>query len=1308
MNQEAKVVEYLKRVTADLHRARQRVRDLEAADRAPIAIVAMGCRFPGGVNSPEELWDLLGSGGDAVSEFPADRGWDLDALYDPDPESTGTSYTRNGGFLRDAGAFDAEFFGISPREALAMDPQQRLLLEASWEAMERAGLDPESLRGSRTGVFAGVSGSDYAAAMADVPDSVEGHLITGNSASVVSGRVAFTYGFEGPAATVDTACSSSLVAIHLAVQSLRQGECTLALASGVMVMSTPALFVEFSRQRGLAADGRCKAFSAEADGMGASEGVGVVILERLSDARRNGHDVLAVIRGSAVNQDGASNGLTAPNGPSQQRVIRLALAASGVSAAEVDVVEAHGTGTRLGDPIEAQALLATYGQGRPADRPLWLGSLKSNIGHTQAAAGVAGVIKMVLALQHGVLPKTLHVDEPTHQVDWSAGAVSLLAESQTWARNGHPRRAGVSSFGMSGTNAHVIVEEAPGAGSVEGVVAAGSLVASVGSVDLVDSVGVVPLVVSARGEGALRAAAGRLAEAVGGLSGAVVADPRDVAFSLVSGRASLSHRAVVIGADRDALVGGLRSVAEGVSVPGVVRGGGVDVVGGGVVFVFPGQGAQWVGMAVELLASSPVFAGRFGECQVALGPFVDWLLVDALGDGVLLGRVDVVQVVLWAVMVSLAAVWESLGVVPSVVVGHSQGEIAAACVAGVLSLGDGARVVALRSREIVGIAGLGGMASVALPAAEVEGALSRWGGRLSVAAVNGPSATVVSGDADALSEALGWWKSRGVRVRQVPVDYASHSSHVEALSGRLAEVLEPIRPQAGRVPFFSTVEGGYVEGAVLDAGYWFRNLRQTVRLESAVRSLVGEGFGAFVEVSPHPVLVTAVQETVEAADASAVVVGSLRRDEGGLERFLTSAAELFVQGVVVDWSSVVAGGRRVSLPTYAFQRERFWLESGTKTGDLGSVGLGGTGHPLLGAAVHLPGGEVVLTGRWSVKSHPWLADHAVHGTVLLPGTGFVELAVRAGDEVGAGVVEELTLEAPLVLSGGGAVRVQVRVEGEEDGRRVFAVHSRPDGAEAGWTRHATGTLTVGEAAPAGFDFTAWPPPGAAVVPTEGLYERLAEAGYEYGPTFQGLRAAWRRGDEVFAEVALPESGTGDGEASGFVLHPALLDAALHVNALQAAQDSAGGNLLPFAWTDVSVHAVGAGTLRVRLSPAQPEGVMLQIADGAGNPVATVGSLVSRPVAAHPRVHPHPVAHRTAEQFVHRHAPDLARDVPQCVVESGQRTGEYRAAAVETAAPQHLPVFLDAQWVLVQHQVGELVHGGTHGLRAALDHRSNSH
>ncbi|MEU2425710.1 type I polyketide synthase, partial [Streptomyces sp. NPDC007851] len=679
MNQEEKVVEYLKRVTGDLQRARQRVRDLEAESRAPIAVVGMGCRFPGGVASPADLWRLLSAGGDAVSEFPADRGWDIDALYDPDPDNAGTSYTRTGGFLQDATTFDAEFFGISPREALAMDPQQRLLLETSWEALEHGGIAPESLRGSRTGVFAGTNGQDYAVLSRGDRPEAEGYQGTGSSASVLSGRISYTFGFEGPAVTVDTACSSSLVALHLAVQSLRQGECSLALAGGVTVMATPGAFIDFSRQRGLAADGRCKAFSSGADGTGWGEGVGVLVLERLSDARRLGHEVLAVVRGSAVNQDGASSGLTAPNGPSQERVIRAALANAGVAASEVDVVEAHGTGTRLGDPIEAQALLATYGQGRAEGRPLWLGSVKSNIGHTQGAAGVAGVMKMVLAMQHGTLPRTLHVDEPTQQVDWSAGAVSLLTEQRVWEADDRPRRAGVSAFGVSGTNAHVVLEEAPEPGAGQST-----------PVELPD--GVVPLVVSGRGVGGLSGQAGRLAEF---LTGERDTGLVDIAGSLVRSRALLSNRAVVVGRGREELVGRLEAVARGESAAGVVEG--VPVPGADrVVFVFPGQGAQWVGMARELASGSGVFAGRLAECGRALAPFVEWSLEEVLAEadeGGMLGRVDVVQPVLWAVMVSLAEVWRSLGVVPSVVVGHSQGEIAAACVAGVLSLEDGARVV---------------------------------------------------------------------------------------------------------------------------------------------------------------------------------------------------------------------------------------------------------------------------------------------------------------------------------------------------------------------------------------------------------------------------------------------------------------------------------------------------------------------------------------------------------------------------------------------------------------------------------------
>ncbi|MFD6471831.1 beta-ketoacyl synthase N-terminal-like domain-containing protein, partial [Streptomyces goshikiensis] len=770
MVNEDKLRDYLKRATADLRQARRRLREVEEQNQEPIAIVAMSCRYPGGVRTPEDLWRLVADGTDAIAGFPADRGWDVESLYDADPDSAGSSYVSEGGFLYDAARFDPAPFGISPREALAMDPHQRLLLETSWEAFERAGIDPTSLRGSRTAVFAGVMYHDYTARLDSVPEGVEGFLGTGSSGSIASGRVAYTFGLEGPAVTVDTACSSSLVTLHLAVQALRAGECTMALAGGVTVMATPATFTEFSRQRGLAADGRCKPFAAAADGTGWGEGVGMLLVERLSDAQRNGHPVLAVIRGSAINQDGASNGLTAPNGPSQQRVIHQALTNARLTTAEVDVVEAHGTGTTLGDPIEAQALLATYGQDRSADRPLLLGSIKSNIGHTQAAAGVAGIIKMVEAMRHGVVPKTLHLDEPTPHVDWEAGAVSLIGETVPWPQTGAPRRAGVSSFGFSGTNAHVIVEQAPEVEAAEP--------------DAGSGMPVVPWVLSGKSAGALRGQAERLS---GWLAVTAGVDPLDVGWSLASTRAGLDHRAVVFG-DHAA---GVSAVASGALTAGVVTG---SAVGGKTAFVFPGQGSQWLGMAAELLESSPVFAARVDECAKALEPFTDWSLVDVLRgvEGApSLDRVDVVQPALFAVMVSLAEVWRAAGVRPGAVIGHSQGEIAAACVAGILSLDDAARVVALRSQAIGRVlAGLGGMVSIPLPATEVRERISAWGEeRISVAAVNGPSSVVVSGEVQALEELLASCEADGVRAKRIAVDYASHSAQVELLREELDTLL---------------------------------------------------------------------------------------------------------------------------------------------------------------------------------------------------------------------------------------------------------------------------------------------------------------------------------------------------------------------------------------------------------------------------------------------------------------------------------------------------------------------------------------
>ncbi|WP_302186079.1 type I polyketide synthase, partial [Streptomyces sp. AC550_RSS872] len=932
---EDKLRTYLRRVTAELQQTRQQLKDNQDRAREPLAIVGMACRLPGGVDSPEQLWQMVVDGADGVSGFPDDRGWDLSSLFDSDPDRPGTTYTREGAFLNGAGDFDAGFFGISPREALTMDPQQRLLLETSWEALERAGIDPHALRGSRTGVFVGGTAIEHTVKLMNSPTD-QGYAITGGSASIMSGRVSYVLGLEGPAVTLDTACSSSLVALHSAAQSLRQGDCSLALAGGVAVMATSSAFVTFARQRGLAADGRCKAFSDDADGIGWGEGVAVVLLERLADARRNGHPVLAVIRGSAVNQDGASNGLSAPNGPSQQRVIRHAVANAGLTLADVDAVEAHGTGTTLGDPIEAQALLATYGQDRHDGEPLWLGSLKSNIAHTQAVSGVAGVIKSVLALQHAVLPKTLHVGEPSSQVDWSAGAVELLTEARKWPETGRPRRVGVSSFGISGTNAHVILEQAP-----EEDPAAEPQTDEGSEPPFTTGPAVLPWLISGNTEAALREQAGRLRAHLDAHPGLA---PADVGHSLLTTRSRLAHRAVLFterGGDRPAALNGL---ADGVDVPGLVRGTGD--AGAGTVFVFPGQGSQWVGMGRELWDASPVFGARMEECGEALSPYVDWSLRDVVfrdADDPLWGRVDVVQPVLWAVMVSLAALWRSFGVEPAAVVGHSQGEVAAACVAGGLSLEDGARVVAVRSRLVLEkLSGRGGMVSVSLPVAEAEERLARFEGRVGVAAVNGPSSVVVSGEPDALDELLAECESDGVRARRIAVDYASHSAQVDALNDDLLAELADIRPVSSSVAFYSTVTGERIDTAGLDAAYWVRNLRERVLFEPVVRMLAEQEHQVFVESSPHPVLTMPVQETMESVYGAGAAVGSLRRDDGGAGRFLTSLAEAYVAGVPVDWSMMFAGtaARTVALPTYAFQHERYWIE------DVVPPGMDGVTDPV--------------------------------------------------------------------------------------------------------------------------------------------------------------------------------------------------------------------------------------------------------------------------------------------------------------------------------------------------------------------------
>ncbi|XXX76158.1 SDR family NAD(P)-dependent oxidoreductase [Sorangium sp. So ce134] len=1143
-----------------------------AGGEEAIAIVGMGCRYPGGARDLAGFWRLLEQGADAMREVPKER-WDIDAYYDPDPDAPGKTVTRRGAFLDDIDRFDAGFFGISPREAEMMDPQHRLLLETTWEALENAGIVPERLMGSDAGVFVGLMYQDYGMFGASTPEGFNGYLGTGTAPSVASGRISYLLGLKGPSLTLDTACSSSLVAIHLAAQSLRSGECSMALAGGATLMLTPGPYIEFSRLRGLAPDGRCKSFDAAADGAAWGEGSGVVVLKRLSDAERDGDRILAVIRGSAVNQDGRSQGLTAPHGPAQEEVIRRALAQAGVAASAVDYVEAHGTGTPLGDPIEALALAAALGEGRAAERPLLIGSVKSNLGHTQAAAGVAGVIKTVLAMQQGWIPQSLYFKEPNQRVPWSELPLRVVAQAVPWKPNGKPRIAGVSSFGISGTNAHVLVEETPRREEAEAREASSYL-----------------LPLSAKSPEALVESARAYHRWLTG-GGGRQARLHDIAYTASVRRSHHEHRLGVVGASSDELAAALDAFARGEAPAGLSHGE-APATAPKVVFVFPGQGSQWLGMGRTLLAEEPAFRAAIEACDEAIRREAGFSVADELraDEGASrLGEIDVVQPVLFAVEVALAALWRSWGVEPDAVVGHSMGEVAAAHVAGALTLQDAAAVICRRSRLLRKVSGKGAMALVELTMAEAEQALAGHADRLSVAVSNGPRSTVIAGEPAALEEVLTKLEQRRVFCRRVKVDVASHSPQMDPLRPELLAALGGLSPREASIPMRSTVTGERLRGGELSAGYWADNLRKPVLFSRAIQDLIDLGHALFVEMSPHPILVPAVEENLHEATAQGAALGSLRRQVDERRSLLESLARLYARGAAVGWERLYPErGRLEQLPTYPWQRQRHWLESGAEAAlpVRGSrrADRGGSEHPLLGerlsSSAHAD--ERTWEQRLSVAELPYLADHRVQGEVVFPGAGFVEMALAAGAAaLGAAelVLEGVSFAQMLALPGKSERIAQVVLTEQGAGRGTLQIASREAGATI-WTEHARGAVRLGAggASPA----RAGERPAALKarlgrgLPAEEHYQRMQARQIGYGPAFQGLLELWAGEGEALGRVRLPD-GVSD---RGYTLHPALLDACFQVVAGLSSEDAE------------TYVPVGIGRVQVRSRPSREAWVVV--------------------------------------------------------------------------------------------------------------------
>ncbi|MDC0721162.1 type I polyketide synthase [Nannocystis bainbridge] len=1013
----------LKQALLALERLQARVDELERGRSEAVAIVGVGCRLPGGVDDADALWHLLRAGGTTQVEVPADR-WDIAALHDPDPAAPGKVASRYGHFLRDVAGFDAAFFGVSPREAERIDPQHRVLAEVAWEALEDAGVATAALAGTRTGVFAGIMSSEYASLLADGdPTAIDTYWLTGNEMSFAPGRIAYLLGLQGPCLAIDTACSSSLVAVHQACRSLRAGECDLALAGGVSLVISPALTIALSKSRVMAQDGLCKTFDAGADGLGRGEGAAMIVLRRLADAERDGDRIVAVIRGSAINHDGASGGLTVPSGAAQEALIRAALADARIEPRQIGYHEAHGTGTELGDLIETRAIAAALGPGRDASAPLRLGALKANIGHLDAAAGIAGLIKAALVVSRREFPPHPTLQARNRHVPWDSHAMTVPTAAAAWPDEGRPRFASVSAFGLSGINAHVVLAEPPPGPS------------PTASVDRRAQL----LVLSARSPQALQAQA----RAFAALLEADDAPPlAALAAAAAVRRDAHEHRLAIVGAATDALATSLRGFADGHAHADCQVARARPRPRSRVVFVFPGQGSQWLGMGRQLLADEPVFRAALAEADVAVRRFTGWSPSQVLAgdpEAPALAAIDVVQPTLFAVSLALAALWRSWGVEPDVVVGHSMGEVAAACVAGALSLDDAAQVICERSRLMRRLGGQGAMAAVELAAADIAPALARLGGRVTVAAINGPRSTVIAGDPAAIDVLLEEWQAREVFCRRVKVEVASHSPMVDPLRDDLRRALAGIRPRAGAVPLHSTVTGARIHGAELDAAYWWRNLRDPVRFAPVIEHLLGDGHDVLLEVSPHPVVLpflaamAAEAHAREPGDGPALALASLRRDQDERAALLGGLAAMHVHGHPLAWQRLWPGPTaHVALPRYPWQRQRHWLPTARRRPRDGEARRE---HPLLGtrfsASIATP------TQFWQAElagdDPSWLVDHKVQGATVLPGAATLEMALAAADmSLGTGPwqLTEVAFSTALVLTDDAPRQVQVALTRE--------------------------------------------------------------------------------------------------------------------------------------------------------------------------------------------------------------------------------------------------------------------------------------